>query len=590
MYFGALQCERFVYGTLTLQMASISSSDTRADRTVAATGPKGEVAHRDLIEHSDRFARRLYEVREGVWCYVGGGVSNISFLSGPDGLVAIDSGESVEEAAEALAAVREHTAVPVVGVIYSHFHYVSGTAAFVAEADSGDVEIWAHEDLEQNRAAMGAEVGPMRMRGPVSQMGIQLPTEGPDAMPNIGIGPFWRDPARAASTPGFMAPTNVISGPTDAKIGGLTFELVPIPSDSEDTLVIWVPDLDVCVNNHVWPALFNVYPLRGEPYRDPLVRIQALDHILALEPEHLVGVHGPPISGRTAVQDAVAAYRDAIQFLWDQTVRGMNLGMSLGELVEFVQLPDRFASSYLTTEFYGMVPHHVRQIHNGVRGWFDGDAANLFPLPQHVEAERIVEGFGGRDSVLAAAADATDGDELRWAAQLATYLLRLDPADAEAVTTKASALRGIAQSTTSANVRSFCLTQALELEGTISLDRLREPHASRSRVLSSSPETYVHALRVQLDPAAAAGVHHCVQWRFDDGTTASLRVRDGVAVPGAAVDDANTTISLSLETWADLYSGKATLDDAVASGELVVEGDTAGLRRFFGCFDNPHLR
>ena len=41
-------------------------------------------------------------------------------------------------------------------------------------------------------------------------------------------------------------------------------------------------------------------------------------------------------------------------------------GLTLGELVETVQLPERFRDSYLTTEFYGMAQHHVRQIHGGV--------------------------------------------------------------------------------------------------------------------------------------------------------------------------------------------------------------------------------
>ena len=137
----------------------------------------------------------------------------------------------------------------------------------------------------------------------------------------------------------------------------------------------------MCVNNLVWPALFNVFAIRGEPYRDPRVLVSGLDQILNMEPDYLVGAHGPPITDKEVIAEGVTDARDALQFLWDQTVRGINKGLSHGELIEFVQLPDFFNRSYLTQQNYGLVEHHVRQIHNGLVGWFDGIESSLFPLP-----------------------------------------------------------------------------------------------------------------------------------------------------------------------------------------------------------------
>ena len=45
--------------------------------------------------------------------------------------------------------------------------------------------------------------------------------------------------------------------------------MTPAPSDADDSITIWFPELGVCVNNIVWPALFNIYAIRGEEYRDP---------------------------------------------------------------------------------------------------------------------------------------------------------------------------------------------------------------------------------------------------------------------------------------------------------------------------------
>lgn len=559
----------------------------RVDRSVIATGPRGEIAHRDLIDHSERFARHLYPVATGVWCYVGGGTANITIIDAPDGLLFIDSGECREEAAEALAAVREHTHARPAAMLWSHFHYVGGTATYVDEAGDG-FEIWSHERGPRLLAEMGAEVGPVRLRGLVGQFALAVPP-GADALPNVGIGPFWKDPDRPTTTHGYLPPTHLIDHDGEYTIAGERLVLTQIDSDSEDTLVIWLPDRGVCVNNHLWPALFNIFPIRGEPYRDPLVRLRAFDLMASYAPEHLVGVHGPPISGADTVRRALTDYRDSIQFLWDQTVRGMNAGLTLGELVESVQLPERFREHYYTTEFYGMAQHHVRQIHGGVRGWFDGDAVNLFPLPEADEARRIVDGFGGRDIVVAQADAALAHDDVQWAAQLATYLLRLDRSDTDARRIKAAALRLVGQTVTSTNIRSWCMTQANELEGTISLDRFRAHHTSARRVLEGAPELYVHALKVQLDPVAAADVETAVQWHFtDSGVDASLRVRRGVAVPGRVDPDPMATLRLDLGAWAALYSGAKRADDL--AGSLTIAGDRSALNSFFALFDHPHLR
>jgi len=563
----------------------------RIERDVITVGPTGAVAHRDMIDHSARFERHLYTVGDGVWCYVGGGTANITFVDAPEGLIAIDSGECREEAAEALAAVREVCRSPLRAMIWSHYHYVYGTAVYLDDAgvDAAAFPIWAHAESELLMSASGAEFGPMRTTGLVGQFGITLPSAGPDSLPNVGLGPFWKDPNRPATTHGYVAPNHLVDGPTDVTIAGERIVLTPVHSDSEDTLVIWLPDRRTCINNHLWPALFNIYPLRGEAYRDPTVLLQAFDLMLSYELDHLVGVHGPPISGPDGVRVALTDYRDSIQFLWDQTVRHINAGHSLGEIVERVRLPDRFRSAYYTTEFYGMAQHHVRQIHGGVRGWFDGDAVNLFPLADGDEAERIVRGFGGREEVLDQATAALADDEAAWAAQLSTYLIRLDPDDGQARAVKAGALRLIARSVTSANVRSWCLTQAAELEGTVDLTRFRAHHTSARRILAAPPEAYVHALRVQLEPARA-DMNTGVVWRFTDSdTTAALRVRHGVAVPAVDDPDADATLALDLPTWAALYAGDLTADEAVDAGRLTIVGERSRLPSFFAAFDQAKL-
>ena len=49
------------------------------------------------------------------------------------------------------------------------------------------------------------------------------------------------------------------------------------------------------------------------------VLLSGLDHFHSLQSDYLLGAHGPPVSGREAIAQAVTRYRDSIQFMWDQT-------------------------------------------------------------------------------------------------------------------------------------------------------------------------------------------------------------------------------------------------------------------------------
>ncbi len=142
--------------------------------------------------------------RPGVWCMVGNGLSNQTFVDAPDGIIAIDTGESTEEMAAALAALREHTDRPIAAVIYTHFHYVSGTAAIEADKHLIGYPIWGHERIRVNRERMATEVGVTMRRGLVHQFGLTLPTDGPDGLVSAGLGPWYRNPAHAPFTDGFV--------------------------------------------------------------------------------------------------------------------------------------------------------------------------------------------------------------------------------------------------------------------------------------------------------------------------------------------------------------------------------------------------
>ena len=343
------------------------------------------------------------------------------------------------------------------------------------------------------------------------------------------------------------------------------------------------------MNNTVWPVLFNVFAIRGEEYRDPRILVKGVEKILALNPEHLVGVHGPPISGREEIQDRVTKYRDSIQFLWDQAVRSMNKGMFSADIGQAVELPAWCDDDYLTSEFYGVAEHHMRQIRTGLFGFFDGNEANLFPLTTPERSERLIEGFGGRENVEQQLRGAIEKDDIRWALELGSWLVHSPGATPEDKKLLATALRTIAQRTTSANIRSWCITRALILDGSFDFSRFNDHRFSYKMIIEAPHEMYVALLRVTLDPDLVENENFHIGWDFGGAKTVGLHIRNSVAFvsDGKNVD---ATLQMGIETWAEILTGKVEFAQAVESGKITIVGDKSKVIKTLNAFEIGALR
>ena len=563
------------------------SFEPNADNTV--TTETGQIVHRDLVDHSKRLVRNFYKVGDHIWCLVGNGLSNQTFVDAPEGIIAIDTGESNEEMRTAIAELRIHTKKPIVAVLYTHFHYVAGTQAVLDESPDTKVEIYGHSKIAYNRVRTATEIAPSYSRGLVEQFAITLPQDGPDGNENVGLGRFYRNPEHKTQTNGFIKPAHTFDKPCTIKVAGLEVEVTPAPSDADDSVTYWFKSLDCAVNNLVWPVLFNVFAIRGEEYRDPRIMLTGIDHLLSLKPTHLVGAHGMPISGSAEILRRVTRYRDSIQFLWDQTVRLTNRGYTSTELGHSIHLPEFFDEDNLTSEFYGVAEHHVRQIRAGLLGWFDGDPANLFPLSRVEHSNRMIAGFGGREVVRQKTNDAIDANDLRWACELSSWLVNSTEVEQSDKLLLAKTLRLIAQRTTAANIRNWCLARARHLDGTFDLTRFSQHRLSRKQIVSSPSETAVAILRVLLVPERASEIDTHICFKFVDRPQTGLHIRNCIACPTDG-NGADITIDCSIETWADILAGELLLSVALSEKKLAVTGDTNKLQHALKVFDVANLQ
>jgi alkyl sulfatase BDS1-like metallo-beta-lactamase superfamily hydrolase len=359
------------------------------------------------------------------------------------------------------------------------------------------------------------------------------------------------------------------------------------PSDADDSVTLHFPELKVAVQNLVWPALFNIFAIRGEEYRDPRVLMKGIDHLRSLDVEHLLATHGPPLSGMEEIQRRVTAYRDSIQFLWDQTVRWTNRGATGPELAHRIQLPAVYDDDWLTKQHYGLAEHHVRQIRSGLFGFFDGDPIGLLPLDTSEEAERMVSAMGGPEQVRSLCNEALEGsqNDLRWAISLAGRLVHRPEASQIDRQLLGTALRAAAQRTTSSNLRNWCITRALDLEGHIDGARLNTHRFSRRQVEQWSTDAAVSILRVLIDPDRLTGVDFHLTIELD-GERTGIHFRNHIACPtdGQAGE---AVLSGSRATWNRILTGSTDLQSAISSGDMALKGDLIAVTHALQAVDHP---
>jgi len=425
-----------------------------------------------LAAHGAEFKPRVIEVTDGVHVAVGFGLANSILIEGTDGVVIVDTMESARAARAVKAEFDKITHKPVKAIIYTHHHYdhIMGAAVF---AGDDHPEIIAHElTLSLVKRASGTLRRAMLPRN-IRQFGIML--RGKDLL-NAGIGSRLVLDRRGAPSQ-FLPPTKTVSQPrTPLEIAGLRLELVHAPGETADQIYVWLPEKKtlLCGDNFYW-AFPNLYAIRGTAYRDPQLWVDSMDQMLAEPAEHLVPSHTRPIEGHARIHEVLTNYRDAIKFVLDATLDGMNRGLTPDELVQEVKLPAQLAEQPYLKPYYGTVPWSVRTIYSGNLGWFDGNATHLFSLPPREKALRMARLAGGEDALLAKARQAVKERDFQWAAELADYLIVLRPEPGEPHSLKAQACLALGARQQSANARNYYLATARELEAAV------RAHAAKSR-------------------------------------------------------------------------------------------------------------
>ena len=537
---------------------------------------------KDLIAHSEEFKKELITVTDGVHVAVGYALANSILIEGENTNIIIDTTGTEETAREVKALFDAINPNPVESIIYTHNHadHTYGATVF-AEGSSPD--IYAHSTTEIYLSRVIGILRPIISSRSNRMFGNALPKE---QVENNGIGPFL-EIGRDGRKPGLLYPTKTFTDQIEFEAAGHKIQLFHAPGETNDQLFVWLPEKKALFpGDNFYKTFPNLYTIRGTPYRDLVGWVNSIDMMRYLEPEYLVPSHTRPIVGKEKINTLLTTYRDAIQFVHDQTVRLINLGLDPNEIAEQLVLPKHLGDSPYLKEFYGTPAWSAKNVFSGYLGWFDGNPSTLKPLPLKDEAEKMIQLSGDWDSLFKVAEDAFLTDDFQWSLQLTDYLLRSRPDDQKTKLLRQSALEGLGSQESNPNSRYYYLSSAAQLDENYQENDILLPSLE---VIQKYPiESMMETLKVNVIPEKSLNKNIQLLFTFTDSPKSfSLFLRRGVLeVQPFMITGSSVQIKSSEDDLKAILSGIKSLPISLVNGSLKVEGSRADLLSFFSSLRN----
>ena len=537
----------------------------------------------------------LYELAPGLYQVRGYDLSNISLVRGDTGWVVIDPLTSTETARAAMDLVREHLGDrPVSAVIYTHSHidHFAGLAGIIdpAELAARSIPVVAPEGFLQEAVSENVIAGPAMGRRAGYMYGNLLP-RGPHGQVDCGLGRSV--PAGSIS---LIPPTHEITATgEEMTLDGvrIVFQLTP-DAEAPAEMMFHFPELRaLCAAENCTSVMHNLYTLRGAPVRDALAWSKYINealHLFGEVSDIVFASHNWPRFGREEVRHHLRTQRDMYRYLHDQTMRLANRGLVMTEIADQLELPPPLATEFANRGYYGTVSHNAKAVYQRYLGWFDGNPANLDPLPPEPAAAKYVEYMGGADAVLERARRDLAEGEYRWVAQVVNHVVFADPENTEARELQAAALEQLGFQAESGPWRNFYLTGAQELRsGTPDRIGGRSRRDVAALVGAMTVETVFDLLGVRLDGPRAGGSSLALGWRFPDiGEEWTLRLEHSALSSWPALDDdLDATVTMPRPILTAVLSDPSALGSALGDGSVVLDGDADAFVRLFSLLDQP---
>ncbi len=536
----------------------------------------------------------LFEVVPGIHQVRGYDISNMTLIEGKSGWIVVDPLTAEETAAAAIALARKHLGDrKVSAVIFTHSHVDHfGGVAGVLPADpaaAAAIPIIAPAHFMEEATSENVLAGIAMGRRAAFMYGLPLPRN-PTAKVDTGLGK-----APATGTTGIRAPTITVDRtPQEMEIDGVKFVFQYTPeSEAPAELTFYLPEIKAwCGAEIVSHTMHNLYTLRGAKVRNAAKWSGYIDDATRRfgDMEVVFASHHWPVWGNARVIDYLKAQRDTYRYIHDQTLRLANEGYTPREIAEQLELPSTLRNRFANRGYYGTVRHNAKAVYQAYFGWFDGNPANLDPLPPVDESRKYVEAMGGTTEVLKKGRAAIEAGDYRWAATLLNHAVFAEPSSAEAKQLLASAYDQLGYRAEAGPWRDFYLTGALELRSGVTMTAI-DPKKSVDLLLATPVDRFLDSMAVRLKGPEADGKQMTFNFVFDDvGETHVVELENAVLHHRRAepVAGADATVHLTRELLVRLGIGDAGLKDVVMSDDLKVEGSRLKLLSLLSLIGRPN--
>lgn len=535
----------------------------------------------------------LFEVTKGVHQLRGHDLANMSLIEGDTGWIVVDPLTAAETSARAMAFAREQLGDrPISAVIFTHSHvdHFGGILGILSpeEVEERQIPIIAPVGFIDEATSENIVAGVAMSRRSLFMYGTRLP-HGERGHIGSGLG---KGPAIGAI--GILPPTEIISKTTtELTIDGVKFIFQNAPgSEAPAELTFYLPDLKTfCGAEVVSHNMHNLYTLRGAKVRDALKWSAYIDEIIQLfgEAEVYFGSHHWPIWGNERIIDFLEKQRDTYKFINDQSLRLALNGYTPREIAEELVLPEALRTSFPNRGYYGTLKHNAKAVYQRYFGWYDGNPANLDPLPPVEAGKRYVKLAGGATKLIENAQSAYDAGEYRWAAEVLNHLVFAEPNNADAKELLARAYDQLGYQAESGPWRDVYLTGAFELRHG-GPDKGIDLASAMGMIKHAPLARFLDAMAGRLNGPKAEGKEMIVNLVVTDiGVTHVLELKNSVLrhYERDAHPDAAVTLNVTHDLFLRMLTGMAGLKDTLFSDELQVEGSRLELVGFFRLFDKP---
>ncbi len=531
--------------------------------------------------------RGLFKVDEGIYQLRGFDLANTSLIKGDTGWILVDPLTTMETTEAAMAFAEQHLGdIKLTGVIFTHNHidHFGGVLSLINSQQAADnnVPIIAPAGFMEESTSENIIAGPAMTRRGVYMFGNSLPRSA-EGHVDAGLG----KQVIYGST-SILQPTLVIDQPEMAlSIDGVEFEFYNMPgSEAPAELTFYLPEHKAfCGAEVLSHVMHNVLTLRGAKVRDALLwsdyigqSIDRLDQV-----EVFFNSHHWPTWGHDRIITQMEQQQDMYKFIHDQTVRLANLGYTPSEIAERLKLPKSLAGNFHLRGYYGTLSHNSKAVYQHYFGWYQGNPAQLNPLPPEQSSVRYVEFMGGAEAILHKASESMQRGEYRWVAEVLNHLVFAQPDNDAALQMLAYAYRQLGYQAESGPWRDIYLSGALELQSE-SREQFYYPGLGRAFVQQVPLMQFMKALSVRLDAEKAEAELLVINVLFtDQQQNFVLTVRNSVLhyqqLPAA--NNADASIALTKNLFVDLLLGQVGIQQLLTTDELQVDGSVLKLLKFF---------